>query len=730
MRVLPYRAAWRGFSRTIALAALLLAGADGALAAAGAWWSTDQGAVRLVAETDAVGQSDELRAGLHFRMNPGWKIYWRAPGDAGFPPRPNWAGSDNVAKVTIDWPAPRRFTVLGLQTLGYHDEVVLPLTVTAFEPGKAVRLRAKVAYLTCAEICVPYEAVLALDVPAGPATSAREAGLIARFTDLVPVRGPDAPFAVSGAWADGAPGRQIVRLVARATSPFANPDFVIEGPAGFRFGPPSVTLDRDRREAVVLATVTPPPKSVRAGKPADLTGAALTLTVIDGERAAERSTTARRGVSGLAAPADSGAPQPASLAVLLSVLGFAVLGGLILNLMPCVLPVLSLKLLAVVGHAGSDDLGAVRRGFLASAAGILTSFLVLGTGAVALKAGGFSAGWGIQFQQPVFLALMAALVMLFASNLWGLFDFRLPGAVADAAAGAGGHHGRHGLGGHFATGAFATLLATPCSAPFLGTAVGFALARGPGEIYAVFAALGLGLALPYIAIALFPALATHLPRPGHWMITLRRVLGLALAATAAWLLSVLHSQAGAAAMFAAALPAAAIPLLFMARRRWSGLRPALLWSGVGALALLGAALPLPFATIPAAVSIAAPDGIRWQRFAPDTIASHVASGKLVFVDVTADWCITCLVNKTLVLDKDDMRARLNRDGVIAMQADWTRPDPVIAGFLARFSRYGIPFNVVFGPGRPEGRVLPELLTRGAVLAALDAARNSATVAGR
>jgi len=718
----------RGFSRIVAAIALLPAISGAAQAAAGPWWENDHGAVRLVAESDTAGMSGELRAGLQFRMKPGWKIYWRTPGDAGFPPQPNWAGSENVARVKIDWPAPERFSVLGLQTVGYHDGVVLPLTVSAFEPGKAVRLRARVPYLTCADICVPYEAKLALDLPAGPAVSTREAALIARFADRVPARGEGAPFAIAGAWADGAAGSQTLRVVARAKTPFAEPDFLIEGPAGFRFGPPRVTLGRDRREAVVLASVTPPPKSVRAGRPDGLAGAALTLTVIDGDRAAERRADTLPGVVAGAGPV---APASGTFFHLLSILGLAILGGLILNLMPCVLPVLSLELLAVVGHGGSEERGPVRRGFLASAAGILASFLVLGTVAVALKAGGHAAGWGIQFQQPVFLAAMAALVMLFAANLWGLFEVRLPGVVADAAANVGGHHGSPGLAGHFATGALATLLATPCSAPFLGTAVGFALARGPGEIYAVFTALGVGLALPYLAVALFPGLAARLPRPGHWMITLRRVLGLALAATAAWLLSVLHSQAGGAATLAAALPVAAIPALFLLRRAWTGLRPALLWGGVAALGLLAAALPPNFATAPSGGSAAvAGDGIRWQRFDPGAIPSHVAAGNVVFVDVTADWCITCQVNKALVLDNDETRARLNADGVVAMQADWTRPDPVIAAFLHRYSRFGIPFNAVFGPGTPNGRVLPELLTRGAVVGALDAARDAKSVAGR
>ena len=208
--------------------------------------------------------------------------------------------------------------------------------------------------------------------------------------------------------------------------------------------------------------------------------------------------------------------------------------------MPCVLPVLSLKLLSVIGHGGASP-ARVRNGFLATAAGILVSFLVLASAAVAMKLGGGAVGWGIQFQHPEFLIVVALVLTLFACNLWGLFEMRLPGRLAHAAAGAGDGTG---LGGHFATGVFATLLATPCSAPFLGTAIGFALARGAGEIYAVFTALGIGLALPYLAVAAAPGIAVRLPRPGRWMTILRYVLGGALAATVVWLLSVLAIQAG------------------------------------------------------------------------------------------------------------------------------------------------------------------------------------------
>jgi len=392
-----------------------------------------------------------------------------------------------------------------------------------------------------------------------------------------------------------------------------------------------------------------------------------------------------------------------------------------------VLPVLSLKLLSVVGHGGGDRRD-VRRGFLASAAGILVSFLVLGTAAIALKAGGQAAGWGIQFQHPLFLTATAVIVVLFAANLWGLFDIRLPGVVADAALNAG-QGNRHGLVKHFLTGAFATLLATPCSAPFLGTAVGFALARGPFEIYAIFAMLGIGLALPYLVIAWLPWLATRLPRPGPWMVTLRRVMGLALLATAVWLLSVLDTQAGrTAALLGGGSIVGLVAVLWIGRVA-TALPPRVIWSTATLVAVLGILLPPQFAQEGGSGREVAQGAIRWRTFAPEAIAGHVAAGRTVFVDVTADWCVTCKVNKALVLEQGQVAARLNGAGIIAMQADWTRPDPKITAFLQRFMRYGIPFNVVFGPKAPNGRTLPELLTRDAVLGALAAAAGKA-IAGK
>ncbi len=700
-------------------------------AAAGAWWNTDQGAVRLIASGAASGSAESLAFGLHFRMNPGWKVYWRSPGDAGFPPQPDWSGSENMASATVSWPLPRRFTVLGLRTLGYKDEVVLPVSVVPFEPGKPVTLRATVRYLTCNEVCVPYEAPLALTLPAGPDIDTPEAGLIRRFAARVPTRGATSALALTEVAVDGPPGSQTLRLHAVAATRLEAPDVIIEGPPGFGFGLPRMEARDGGRSAVLRISVSPPPPPPKAAaSTADLAGRKLTVTLAYAGGAIERRITPAVGdvtVMPLRPVGDAGAGGPAFAMIL----ALALLGGLILNLMPCVLPVLSMKLLSVVGHGGGEP-ARVRAGFLASSAGILVSFVVLATAAVAVKAAGLSVGWGIQFQQPVFLIAMALIVTLFAANMWGLFEIRLPGRLADAAATAG--HGGHGngLAGHFSTGVFATLLATPCTAPFLGTAIGFALSRGAVEIYSVFIALGIGLALPYLVVAAVPRLATSLPRPGHWMVTLRRILGLALAVTALWLVSVLEAQAGVST----AIFVLFMLVLLVAMLGLSGRLPRLrrdgAWSVVAILAVVS--FLASAADVAPARSVAEPDktsgGINWRPFDPAAIAVHVAAGNVVFVDVTADWCLTCKVNKALVLDRGEVQKLLAGPDVIAMQADWTRPDPVIAAFLQRFSRYGIPFDAVFGPGTPRGRVLPELLTTDRVLAGLAAAAGARRISTR
>jgi suppressor for copper-sensitivity B len=693
----------------LAAAFSLFCSADRAQAAASDWFETPEAAVRLVTAVDAVGTLEAIPAGIEFRLEPGWKTYWRSPGDAGYPVSVDWQASKNLDDATLAWPAPHRFTLFGLDTFGYADTVLFPVEVTPGVPGEAVALRAAVKYLICEEICIPYEATLALDLPGGEATPSPEAQLIDRFQSQVPVSGGAHGIEIDAVEIEGTAAPSIT-LVAHSALPFISPDLLVEGTYDWRFPAPELTRADDFLSVTLRIDAEPltPDAPLLETLP-------LVLTLVDGTRGVE--LTLEPGAHTSAASAIGRIGAGGSLVTMLFV---ALLGGLILNLMPCVLPVLSLKLLSVVGHGGGET-RAVRRSFLATAAGIVASFLLLAGALVAVKAAGATVGWGIQFQQPLFLVAMAAVVTLFAANLAGWFELPLPAWIGNRASGGE----QPGIAGAFGTGILATLLATPCSAPFVGTAVGFALARGTGEILTIFAAMGLGLALPYLLVSAAPKLATALPKPGRWMIRLRRVLALALVATAIWLLWIVAENAGiSAALLAGSALVAMLAVLWLRPRLGPKMRPAA--SFVATILLIAAIVP---ALLPGlSRSGASPAGDTaiagaslWRPFDPAGIDRLVAEGHTVFVDVTAEWCITCEVNKRLVLNRAPVADRLSRPGIVAMRADWTRPDDGIARYLASFGRYGIPFNVIYGPGAPAGIALPELLDTDTVLDALERA---------
>lgn len=659
-----------------------------AQSAASSWFETDQGRVRLIAAAPAVGDGATIRLGLEFQLHPHWKIYWRSPGDAGYPPRLDWTGSRNLAGATIAWPAPQRFSVLGLETMGYTDAVVLPISARLQHAGQALNLSATLDYLTCDDICIPYQTRLHLDLPAGNAASgaAGYAALIAQYEALVPGDGAAAGLHLAGAAIEpGSHPALLLKIVSNA--PLAQPDAFIEGPHDVAFNAPKAEAGA-AGETLLRLAIEGDAKAV-----AGLTAQSLTVTLVDGARAMEASVTPILGP-----------PAGPEVSTWLVMLGLALAGGFILNFMPCVLPVLALKFLGVVASA-KRPARAVRFGFLASAAGIVASFLALAGFALILRAAGMYVGWGLQFQSPLFLVAMTAILALFAANLAGFFELPLPRGFARLGE-------SRALLGSFFTGVLATLLATPCSAPLLGTALGFALAAGPIEILAIFFTMGVGLALPYLAVAVVPGVARLLPKPGNWMVELRRVLGLALAASALWLLWVLAAEAGmAAAVVVAALLIAAVLALALLRTPAARRGAVIL-----ALALAFVAPGLFAAPMPAAL----PEG-PWQAFDAAAIPDLVAHGKVVMVDVTADWCLTCKVNERLVLGQAAMRRRLASPGIIAMRADWTRPNAAIAAYLRGFGRYGIPFNAVYGPATPVGEALPEILTPERVTAALDRA---------
>ena len=609
-----------------------------------AFVSNEAGRAGLLVATEAVGSETHLQAGLLFDLLPGWKIYWRAPGDAGYPPKLNWDGSTNIGTPVLAWPVPERDMDHGLQTIGYHGRVILPLDIPVNEPGTPVSLRASLDYLACERICLPLTATLALDLPDGAATPSIHMHALAEARAHVPGDAALLGWRLNATTlSPGKDGNDLTVVVSATSQPFAHPVLFIDDGAATAFAPPTARLTEAGTKVVftvgeIAADATPKP---------------WTLVIADGERAATVSVTPTEGPP----PAEAGSGKG-----FLAMIGLALLGGLILNLMPCVLPVLSLKILAVLGHGGGERVYA-RRAFLASAAGIVLSFLTLAALLATLRAAGQRVGWGLQFQQPAFLGLMIVVLTVFAISLWDGVHLPMP-AWAHRLAGSRGHHS---LAAHFLSGLLATILATPCSAPFVGTAIGFALTGPATQTFAIFGAMGLGMSAPFLAVALRPDLATTLPKPGRWMVVMKRGLGLALAATALWLGVVLAGVLG--------------------------------WDSAGA---------------------PSEDhrSVAWTPFQPANIPALVSQGKVVFVDVTARWCISCKVNKLAVVERGDVAKALARPNAVAMQADWTLPDESIGHYLEGFGRFGIPFDAVYGPGAPTGIALPELLTEADVLAAI------------
>ena len=663
--------------------------------ATGAWVGDPAyGEVRLVSAVSAMGNLQELPLGLEFRLAPGWKIYWRTPGEAGLPPTLDLQMANGAPlQSQIEWPVPKRFNAFGFDNFGYADAVILPVAVRGYDRGAALQIRGQIEALVCSDICVPLAGALRLDLADGPAEPSSMAMVIAQFAAKVPRIDAPSPIKIATAWQSGS---QLKIGFAATSQPVT--EIFVEGPAGIAFKQPVFANN------IAVIDVEGDLKTPLAGQTVD-------LTVIAGDDFTTQSIIVAKDAP-LAGSFAAGKPMPTdagAMAQFWTVIGFAFLGGLILNLMPCVLPVLAIKLAAIIEASGQSR-GFVRLRFGAGAMGILSSFAILAAGLAALRLAGGQIGWGIQFQSPVFLAIMLLVLGLFTLNMLDRFFLPIPAFLQASFRGDGQNtNGQNTnqqarpaiLFGDFMAGMLATLLATPCSAPFVGSAVTVALTGDMAQLFAVFMAMGAGLAAPWGLVVLFPALVGFLPRPGHWMVWLKRGLAGLLIATMIWLGWLLQTiQGGPAALLLFGL--IGFVLLAILCRQKIGI----LLAGAGLFAGL-AFLPAPAIVAPQA------NGLVWQVWSNDASAAARAEGKLVFVDVTADWCITCKANKALVLETAPiapMLAALVDDGKLVMlKADWTRPDPRIAAFLASHDRFGIPFNIIYGPKAPEGVLLGELL---------------------
>jgi thiol:disulfide interchange protein DsbD len=674
--------------------------------------------------------------GLSFKLEPGWHVYWKNPGDAGEPPHIHWTLPEGMTAEPLQFTAPKRLPLGPLMDYGYENEALFPFRLViakSVKPGTAV-LHAKVDWLVCRGSCIPGKADLEITqkilatAPAGEPDDGPGAEIWKRLAVLLPDALPPNDRATFQPTKEGF--RLTVETGRRELSAtfFPEDQDIIDNPAPQKLTPTANGLILDLKKDASLRANPAQLRGVlelsggRAYEIVALLPGVTAAPVEQGTAAGEASKEQASGPQALAnqsGPAAITAP-PLSWTLLLRTSGLAFLGGLLLNLMPCVFPVLFLKGLGLV-HSGHGELHKLRAHGLVYSAGILVSFWALVAVLLGLRAAGATLGWGFQFQSPVFLALMAGLLFFLGLSLAGQFEIGLTltsagGSLAE----------KQGYTGSFFTGVLAVVVATPCTAPFMGAAIGYALAQSPAVTFAVFTALALGLAAPYVALTLQPAWTCLLPKPGVWMEVLRQAVAVPIFATVIWLAWILAAAYGASVLAAllASFLLLAIAGWFLGRwpaKRWATAVAALILLGVIALAVFGQRLvgDAKASMEPTGnTGLASAAAGAWEPWSPQLLAAYQSQGRPVFVDFTAAWCLSCQVNERIALNQPQVKKAFQAAHVALLRADWTRHDEAITQALTALGRSGVPAYALYAPGQSQPKMLPEVLTPGIVTDAI------------
>ncbi|MCB9253527.1 MAG: thioredoxin family protein [Bdellovibrionaceae bacterium] len=633
--------------------------------------------VELVADAQNYIAGEAINVGVRYKTDPHWHIYWLNPGDSGEPAQIDWNVPETASVGSNQWPQPKRIAVGALTNYGYEGETLVATELRA-DTGSTgpMAVEATTKWLVCNEECIPGKATLSLLLPAGKSgTSSKWKSLFDKTRSQLPTPWDSQPLRVAHA------GKE-VRL--DFNSPMAPTDFF------------------PLQEGIFLNT--PAPTIQSSGE-----SHRVVLSL-------KEENTVPQKVDGLLVFADGSAKSisqavsaPRSEASLLSMLLFALIGGFLLNLMPCVFPVLSIKVLGFFEQSRADKTHAAAHS-VSYLFGILVSFWLLVAGLLIVRAGGTHIGWGFQLQSPIFLASLSFIFVAVGMNLLGAYD------VGGSFMGVGQNLSqKSGVAGSFFTGVLATLVATPCTAPFMGVAIGFALSQPGWVTFLVFTAIGVGMASPYVILAAFPKLIAYLPKPGAWMETFRQFLAFPIFLTVLWILSVIGEQTDPHRLFVLR-----ISLLVFAMGLWAygktGWRK---WQVIFAVVFVGAGLAVGLRDLKPSPKVQIAEG-EWQTFSEERLAELQAANVPIFIDFTASWCITCQVNKQAVLDTQPILDKFKEKGVALLLADWTNQDEVISKRLESFGRNGVPLYVFYsGKAGSEPVLLPQILTKETVLKALD-----------
>ena len=655
--------------------------------------------VRVLMGQVGARPGSDILLGLQLRMKPGWHTYWQNPGDSGQPT--TWAvrGPEGTMAGPVRWPTPERLPAGPLMSYGYKTETVLLREVRIpknLAPGTNLSLISDVTWLECADVCLPGKARLRLEIPiqAGAGPDRAHQNLLLSYEKRVPK-----PLPPAWTWEPKFSSTQVSFVLRKAGS--LDPVYFFPAPGVRLAFAEAQVFSREGND--LRATLRPDP----AAGPITALAGVLVFRTGEGLHAYRLQ------------------PEDASDGLnLWGALLFAFIGGLVLNLMPCVLPVLSIKVQGLLLRSGESRAQSMLHGGMLTA-GVLGSFWLMAGAILFARAGGESLGWGFQLQSPPIVTALAAVMLLFALNLMGVFE------VGTTIQKAGARGGSSGLWGSFLTGVLAVVVAAPCTAPFMGAAIGFAVVQPALVALGVFTALGLGLAFPYILLSAFPNLLRFLPRQGAWMDTLKKSMGFLLATAVAWLVWLLGRLSGVDAigfLLGALLVLAAAAWLYghAVQNPTASTRARRM---AGGIALLLAALGLYLGTLAARLQAApgpqtssSPSHIQWEPFSPARLSALRAEGEPVFLDFTADWCLSCKVNERTSLETEAVGRQMKKLGVTAMRADWTRRDPVITGAIQSFGRSGVPLYAVYPRGKVRSAfLLPEVLTESIVLRALERA---------
>jgi thiol:disulfide interchange protein len=652
----------------------------------------------LVSLSPNIAPGGTLQVGLVLTLEEHWHVYWVNAGDSGEPPKITWTLPEGVTAGPMLFPIPSRLPLGPLMDFGYEDEVAFPVQLTAansLKPGP-IHLDAKVNWLVCREVCIPGKAHLGLNLTVVPGATApaQPVGALGEALTLIPTHLPaDAKLTITGGKTDF-----VFTLITGGRE--TNAEFYpadqdqIANAAPQQIEPTDDGVRLRVRRSDDLKTLPATLHGVL--KLSDSEAYDVTAPVTPGEVAA--------------APGSSTVPgTPATSSVTtLGAIGLAFVGGIILNLMPCVFPVLFLKGLALVQSSG-EERSRLRSHGIVYTLGILVSFWIIVGVLLGLRAGGSHAGWGFQLQSPTFIAILAAGLFFFALSLAGQFDLGLSLTSVG-----GGLAQKQGYAGSFFTGVLATIVATPCTAPLMGAAIGFALAQPAGITFAVFTALGLGLATPYLLLSFQPAWTRILPRPGAWMEILKQLTAVPLFGTAIWLAWVYGNlHGGANGQGVDNLARLLWCFLALAIAGWAlGKWPASWYSAIAALVLAAIGLSIPLYQSKDTTLV-------WAPYSQQALDQARAAGHPVFIDFTAAWCLSCQVNERAVLKSADVQHQFSKNNVILLKADWTQYDPEITKQLASVNRSGVPTYVIYPASKnASADVLPELLTKDIVLTAL------------